>query len=161
VVAYIPKATVQAAIGAIPLAAGVASGEVILAVAVLSILLTAPIGAIGIQFVGDRVLEESERSVFRFRELRERLGIPRVGERIRSKRFDTVWKVIEEKEFWVDAGQKEARGGTRPKPSVPAIQLRFWLEGSAKGPGTGKTRSYRYSLVDPPFHDHWEILYDW
>ncbi|OEU60401.1 MAG: potassium transporter, partial [Desulfobacterales bacterium PC51MH44] len=48
VVAYIPKATVQAAIGAVPLAAGVASGEVILAVAVLSILLTAPIGAIGI-----------------------------------------------------------------------------------------------------------------
>jgi Kef-type K+ transport system membrane component KefB len=39
VVSYIPKATVQAAIGAIPLAAGLPGGEVILAVAVLSILL--------------------------------------------------------------------------------------------------------------------------
>ncbi len=48
-IAYIPKATVQAAIGAIPLAAGVASGEVMLSIAVLAILITAPIGAIGIK----------------------------------------------------------------------------------------------------------------
>ena len=59
VVAYIPKATVQAAIGAVPLAAGVESGEIILAVAVLSIILTAPVGAIGIKFAGERVLKES------------------------------------------------------------------------------------------------------
>ncbi len=57
VVAYIPKATVQAAIGAVPLAAGVESGEIILAVAVLSIILTAPVGAIGIKFIGERVLK--------------------------------------------------------------------------------------------------------
>jgi len=57
VVAYIPKATVQAAIGAVPLAAGVESGEIILAVAVLSIILTAPVGAIGITFIGERVLK--------------------------------------------------------------------------------------------------------
>ncbi len=57
VVAYIPKATVQAAIGAVPLAAGVVSGEIILAVAVLSIILTAPVGAIGIKFIGERVLK--------------------------------------------------------------------------------------------------------
>jgi NhaP-type Na+/H+ or K+/H+ antiporter len=52
IVAYIPKATVQAAIGAIPLAAGLPGGEVILAVAVLSIILTAPAGAIGIKYLG-------------------------------------------------------------------------------------------------------------
>ncbi len=56
VIAYVPKATVQAAIGAVPLEAGVKSGDVILAVAVLSILLTAPLGAIGIQFAGERWL---------------------------------------------------------------------------------------------------------
>jgi NhaP-type Na+/H+ or K+/H+ antiporter len=61
VVAYIPKATVQAAIGAVPLAAGVESGEIILAVAVLSIILTAPVGAIGIKLTGERVLKESIR----------------------------------------------------------------------------------------------------
>ena len=44
-ISYLPKATVQAAIGTIPLSLGLASGEIILTVAVLSILLTAPIGA--------------------------------------------------------------------------------------------------------------------
>lgn len=45
-ISYIPKATVQAAIGAIPLSIGVPNGELILAIAVLSILVTAPLGAI-------------------------------------------------------------------------------------------------------------------
>lgn len=44
-IAYLPKATVQAAIGSIPLALGIAGGETILAVAVLAILFTAPLGA--------------------------------------------------------------------------------------------------------------------
>lgn len=57
VIAYIPKATVQAAIGAVPLEAGVASGDVILAIAVFSILLTAPLGAVGIMSAGNRWLE--------------------------------------------------------------------------------------------------------
>ena len=56
-VSYVPKATVQAAIGAVPLSAGVASGDVILAMAVLSIVVTAPIGAAGIKFLGERWLE--------------------------------------------------------------------------------------------------------
>ncbi len=43
---YIPKATVQAAIGGLPLAMGLTSGEIILTVAVLSIIITAPIGAL-------------------------------------------------------------------------------------------------------------------
>jgi NhaP-type Na+/H+ or K+/H+ antiporter len=59
-VAYIPKATVQAAIGAIPLATGVASGEVMLAVAVLAILVTAPLGALGIDLLAPRLLNTEE-----------------------------------------------------------------------------------------------------
>ena len=47
-IAYLPKATVQAAVGAIPLSAGVAAGQTILTVAVLAIMITAPLGAIGI-----------------------------------------------------------------------------------------------------------------
>jgi NhaP-type Na+/H+ or K+/H+ antiporter len=60
VISYIPKATVQAAIGAVPLEAGVKSGNIILAIAVLSIILTAPIGAIGIAKTGDRWLEKEK-----------------------------------------------------------------------------------------------------
>lgn len=47
-ISYIPKATVQAAIGGIPLASGVTAGNTILTVAVLAIAVTAPIGAIGV-----------------------------------------------------------------------------------------------------------------
>jgi NhaP-type Na+/H+ or K+/H+ antiporter len=62
VISYVPKATVQAAIGGAPLSAMVLTGmdkgpgEVILAVAVLSILLTAPLGAWAIAVTGDKVL---------------------------------------------------------------------------------------------------------
>ena len=57
-VSYIPKATVQAAIGAVPLSIGVKSGEIILAIAVLSILFTAPIGAIAMGITGEKFLEK-------------------------------------------------------------------------------------------------------
>lgn len=56
-IAYLPKATVQAAIGSLPLAAGVGAGNTILSVAVLAILITAPIGAIGIDRTYKRLLE--------------------------------------------------------------------------------------------------------
>ena len=45
--AYLPKATVQAAIGSIPLTLGLPCGKIVLSVAVLAILITAPLGAIG------------------------------------------------------------------------------------------------------------------
>ena len=56
VVSSVPKATVQAAIGAVPLSVGMKSGEMILAVAVLSILITAPLGAAAMEKVGEKVL---------------------------------------------------------------------------------------------------------
>ncbi|HMK54956.1 MAG TPA: cation:proton antiporter [Methanobacteriaceae archaeon] len=59
-IAYTPKATVQAAMGAVPLAAGVASGDIILAISVLAILFTAPLGAIGVKMMGERVLKEEK-----------------------------------------------------------------------------------------------------
>ena len=46
VMAYLPKATVQAAIGSVPLAAGLPCGDIVLSVAVLGILITAPLGAL-------------------------------------------------------------------------------------------------------------------
>lgn len=47
--AYTPKATVQAAIGSVPLAMGLACGETVLTVAVLAILITAPLGSVAIE----------------------------------------------------------------------------------------------------------------
>lgn len=60
VISYIPKATVQAAIGAVPLALTHSAGaEIILAVAVLSIVVTAPLGAIAIEITGRHWLEKA------------------------------------------------------------------------------------------------------
>jgi hypothetical protein len=160
VVAYIPKATVQAAIGAVPLAAGVASGEVILAVAVLSILLTAPIGAIGIMIFGERILDYGELSVYRFKELRDKLGLPHVGERVRSKVSGSVWKVIEQKEVWVK--ESSAGGSSDDAPRmIPAIYIRYWGEEISNNSGKDKTLSYHYTQEDASFNKNWEILYDW
>ena len=55
-IAYIPKATVQAAIGGIPLALGLPSGNMVLTVAVLAIIITAPLGAFGIDRSYKRLL---------------------------------------------------------------------------------------------------------
>ncbi len=153
VVAYVPKATVQAAIGAVPLAAGVAGGEVILAVAVVSILLTAPLGAVGIKILGERFLAEAERPVYRFKGLREKLNLPHVGERLRCKADGTTWKIIEEKEIWTDGEE----GGSPPRPT---IELRFWEVGDGRAPGTGRTRVLAFGPGSPSFHQEWEILFD-
>ena len=57
VIAYLPKATVQAAIGSVPLAAGLACGKIILSVAVMGIVITAPLGAFGIDMSYKKLLQ--------------------------------------------------------------------------------------------------------
>lgn len=56
-IAYMPKATVQAAIGGVPLAAGLDCGGLVLAMAALAIALTAPLGALAIQAAAPRLLD--------------------------------------------------------------------------------------------------------
>ena len=57
-IAYLPKATVQAAIASIPLAMGLPCGNIVLTVAVLSIIITAPLGAIGIDTTYKKLLKQ-------------------------------------------------------------------------------------------------------
>lgn len=59
-IAYTPKATVQAAIGAVPLAMGLPCGQLVLTVAVLAILITAPIGATATDFAYRRLLTKQQ-----------------------------------------------------------------------------------------------------
>lgn len=56
VISYLPKATVQAAIGSVPLAMGLPCGKLVLSVAVLGILITAPLGAFGIDMTYKKLL---------------------------------------------------------------------------------------------------------
>ena len=60
VIAYLPKATVQAAIGSVPLAMGLSCGQIVLSVAVLAILITAPLGAIGMDLTYKKLLVQEE-----------------------------------------------------------------------------------------------------
>lgn len=60
VIAYLPKATVQAAIGSVPLSMGLACGNMVLSVAVLAIIITAPLGAFGIDFSYRRLLKKEQ-----------------------------------------------------------------------------------------------------
>lgn len=57
-IAYTPKATVQAAIGGVPLAMGLDCGEIVLTVAVIAILITATLGAFGIDFTYKKLLDK-------------------------------------------------------------------------------------------------------
>lgn len=63
VIAYMPKATVQAAIGSVPLALGLPCGQIVLSVAVLAILITAPLGAIGMDMTYKKFLSQSDAGV--------------------------------------------------------------------------------------------------
>jgi len=58
VIAYLPKATVQAAIGSVPMAMGLPCGQIVLSVAVMAILITAPLGALGIDSTFEKLLEK-------------------------------------------------------------------------------------------------------
>ena len=58
-IAYLPKATVQAAIGSVPMTMGLSCGQIVLSVAVLGILITAPLGAIGMDCTYKRLLEKN------------------------------------------------------------------------------------------------------
>ena len=64
VIAYLPKATVQSAKSSIPLQMGVAGGEIMQAIAILSVLVTAPLGAIGIKLTSDKLLNRKEDKYF-------------------------------------------------------------------------------------------------
>ena len=63
-IAYTPKATVQAAIGTIPLTMGLSCGEIVLTVAVVSILITAPFGAICVDNLYKKLLEKMDEKIY-------------------------------------------------------------------------------------------------
>ena len=62
IIAYLPKATVQAAIGSVPLSLGLPCGQMVLSVAVLAILITAPLGALGMDLTYKKLLVKEEET---------------------------------------------------------------------------------------------------
>jgi NhaP-type Na+/H+ or K+/H+ antiporter len=60
IIAYLPKATVQAAIGSVPLSMGLSCGQIVLSTAILAILITAPLGAIGMDLTYKKLLSREK-----------------------------------------------------------------------------------------------------
>ena len=81
--------------------------------------------------------------------------LPRVGDTVRSKKYGTLWRVIEKKEAWLNTSDDPRTGDCR---AIPAIYLCYWRVQEGKQPGIGKMLGYAYSLHDNTFETNWELL---
>lgn len=80
--------------------------------------------------------------------------LPRVGDTLRSKKYGTLWRVIEKKEGWRNTSDDPKAGDFRV---IPAIYLCYWRVQEGKPPGFGKMLRYAYSLHDNTFDANWEM----
>ncbi|MBD3319856.1 MAG: hypothetical protein GF350_02040 [Chitinivibrionales bacterium] len=87
--------------------------------------------------------------------IRKEKGIPRKGEYVKSKRFGTQWKVIVEKEGYVNVDDNPV---TRDPRMVPAITLTYWKEEPGVKEGEGKTMTFDYTRYDTTFELHWDSV---
>ena len=82
--------------------------------------------------------------------------LPRVGDTVRSKKFKTLWRVMEKKEVWLNTSDDPKTGDFR---AIPAIYLCYWRVRDGKQPGIGKMLGYAYSLHDNTFDANWEVVH--
>ena len=83
-------------------------------------------------------------------------NLPRVGDTLRSKKFKTLWRVMEKKEVWLNTSDDPETGDYRV---IPAIYLCYWRVQDGKQPGIGKMLGYAYSLHDNTFDANWEVVH--
>ena len=81
--------------------------------------------------------------------------LPRVGQTVRSKKYGTLWRVMEKKEVWINTTDDPE---TKAPRLIPAIYLLYWKIRKDKLPGIGKLMGYAYSLHDNTFKANWELV---
>lgn len=84
-----------------------------------------------------------------------RKGLPNVGQLVRSKKYNTIWRVMEKREMWQSEGEDPV---TKEPRWTYAIYLNFWMVQRNMEPGLGKTMGFLYSLDDNTFQENWEIV---
>jgi hypothetical protein len=89
-----------------------------------------------------------------FQKIIREKGLPRVGQTVRSKRYGTLWRVMEKKELW----QTVEDPMTKDFCEIPSIYLSYWRAQEGVPPGVGKMMAYTYTLYDNTFELHWEIV---
>ncbi len=78
--------------------------------------------------------------------------LPNVGQIVRSRKYGTLWRVMEKREIWQNIEDD-------PQTSmVPAIYLAYWKVQKGVLPGIGKMFGYAYTLHDNTFEANWEIV---
>jgi hypothetical protein len=80
-------------------------------------------------------------------------GLPEVGQMVRSKKYGTVWRVMEKKEVWTHITPDPNTGEPR---MIPAIYLMFWKVREGERPGVGKMMGFEYTLYDNTFNLNWD-----
>ena len=80
--------------------------------------------------------------------------LPNVGQTVRSKKYGTLWRVMEKKEVWQNI---EPDPQTKEPRMIPAIYLCYWKTQEGVMPGVGRMMGYIYTLYDNTFEQNWEI----
>ena len=90
-----------------------------------------------------------------FEKIVQEKGLPSVGQTARSKKYGTLWRVMEKKEVWrnIDPDPKSSESRM-----VPAIYLMFWKVQEGERPGVGRMMGYEYTLYDNTFALNWDIV---
>jgi hypothetical protein len=83
------------------------------------------------------------------------IKLPGVGQIVRSKKFGTLWRVMEKREIWQNTEDDSKSGYPR---LLPAIYLAYWRVEKGVLPGLGKMLGYSYTLHDNTFAANWEIV---
>jgi hypothetical protein len=81
--------------------------------------------------------------------------LPNVGQIVRSKKYGTLWRVMEKRELWQHTAHdsQSGEGGL-----IPGIYLAYWKVQKGMMPGIGKMFGYAYTLHDTTFETNWEIV---
>ncbi len=82
-------------------------------------------------------------------------NLPTVGQTVRSKKYGTLWRVMEKREAWQETADDMSTGGPR---LTPAIYLCYWRIKKGVLPGIGKMMGYAYTIHDTTFKTNWEIV---
>ncbi len=82
-------------------------------------------------------------------------NLPNVGQIVRSKKYNTLWRVMEKREIWQSTADSPETGEAG---LLPAIYLAYWRVQKGVLPGIGKMMGYAYTLHDNTFEANWEIV---
>jgi hypothetical protein len=88
-----------------------------------------------------------------YEEIIKKKRLPNVGETVRSKKYGTLWRVMEKKEVWQNIEPDPKTGEPR---MIPAIYLSYWRVKEGEMPGVGRMMGFLYTLYDNTFEANWK-----